>query len=423
MSVVLPTPEPAVVARFASGDENALVALYRQEYDGLLAAAGESLGSELAHYRGRVAHKAMIDTWQARERFNNPMAFAAFLEEAVKQEAVVQRRKHAALHRRDHAGMAHVFVPGIEDAVKALVDELHAPVVDHATAMEEARATKRAHTKEHVERVASSPKWMLYGIIGVVAVVVILGLQRYLDKAGGEAEVDRALRSDETQALSSSKGQRGALTLRDGTKAAMGSETSLRIPKEFSTTQRTIELQGTATFTVTPPAPGAQALPFAVRAGTTTVTATGTVFTVRHYPEDASVMVMVTEGSVDFKDRTSGTTQAVKAGQAMRFAGGTFSALEGIARDVAMAWTRDSIVFDAAPLKTVVPELVRWFGMNAVLADSSVGDRPVSMRIALSSSGEATAALTKAADLTIAFGKDDRIEFNRAPAAPTKATR
>jgi hypothetical protein len=43
------------------------------------------------------------------------------------------------------------------------------------------------------------------------------------------------------------------------------------------------------------------------------------------------------------------------------------------------------------------------------------------MRIALNSSGEATKALTKAADLVINFGKDDRIEFSGAPAkAPAK---
>ena len=33
------------------------------------------------------------------------------------------------------------------------------------------------------------------------------------------------------------------------------------------------------------------------------------------------------------------------------------------------------------------------------------------MRIALSSSGDATKALTQAANLAIQFGKDDRLEF------------
>ena len=419
MTTVLPTPDASVVTRFVSGDENALVAVYRQEYDSLLAAAAERLGTELAHFRGRVAHKAMLDTWQTRERFQNPVALSAFLEEAVRQEADIQRRKHAALHNREGHTRSHITVDSIDEAVTHLLDELHAPAIDHAKAAEEARATKRAHAKEHVERVAGQPKWMLYGGIAVVAVAAIIGVQRFLDKAGSEVAVERALKSDEVQNLTSGKGQRGTLTLRDGTKAAMGSETRLAIPAEFGSTQRTIQLDGTATFTITPSA-DTKAIPFSVRAGEVTVTATGTVFTVRNYTEDQAVVVQVTEGSVTLTDRSSGTTQSVQAGSAVRFAKGAITPLDGVARDVALAWTRDSIVFDNAPLKTVVPELVRWFGINAALIDDSIGDRPVSMRIALASSGDATKALTEAANLTISFGKDDRIEFSGALEAPAK---
>ncbi|WP_082821482.1 FecR domain-containing protein [Gemmatimonas phototrophica] len=418
MSVVMPTPEPGVVTRLASGDEDALVTLYRQEYDTLLAAAGETLGHELAHFRGRVTHKAMLDAWQARARFLNPTAFTAFLEEAIRQESDIQRRKHAALHRREGQGQAHVTIATVDEAVRALLDELHAPAADHAKAAEEARAVKRAHTMEHVERVAQKPKWLLYGAIGVVAVIAIVGAQRMLDKAGTEVAVDRAFKGDDVQNLSSNKGQRGTLTLRDGTKATMGSETRMRVPAEFSTTQRTIELEGTATFVVAP-STNPQGPAFAVRAGNTTVTATGTVFTVRNYPEDSAVVVQVTEGVVEFKDRTTDAVQSVKAGEAVRYANGAMSPLEGVARDVALAWTRDSIVFDNAPLKRVIPELVRWFGLNAALVDESAGDRPVSMRIALNSSGEATQALTKAANLSLSFGKDDRLEFSAAPETAT----
>lgn len=62
ISVLLPTPEAGLVKRFAGGDENALIALYREEYDSLLAAAAERLGEALTHFRGRVARKAMLDT-------------------------------------------------------------------------------------------------------------------------------------------------------------------------------------------------------------------------------------------------------------------------------------------------------------------------------------------------------------------------
>lgn len=420
MSVVMPTPDAGVVARFVAGDENALVALYRQEYDSLLSAATEALGPELAHFRSRVAHKAMLDAWHARERFQNPIAFSAYLEEAVHWESDNQRRRHASLRHREGAPIKHhVEVCTVDQAVKLLMDTLHAPEADHEQAAQEARAMQRAHAKEHVERVAGQSRWLLYGGLTVVVAVAIIGLQRMLDRAGSEVAIDRALKSDDVQNLNSGKGQRGALTLRDGTKATLGSETRLTVPDEFPSSQRTVQLEGTATFKVTP-INDVKAIPFAVRAGTLTVTAKGTEFTVRNYTEDSGVVVHVTEGSVVAYDRVTDVSRTVNTGETVRFSGGTFATLDGVARDVAVAWTRDSIVFDQEPLRLVVPQLVRWYGMNAALVDETAGDRPVSMRIALNSSGEATKALTQAANLVINFGKDDRIEFSGAPAATAK---
>jgi transmembrane sensor len=424
MAVVLPLPDAALVDRFAHGDENALIALYRQEYDGLLAMAKETLGPELAAYRGKIAHAAMLDTWAARERFESPLAVSAFLEEAVKQEAHAQQRKHAALHHRPGAtSSSHLSVPDVDSAVRALMDALHTPV-DHDAALREARDAQRLHAREHVERVVERPRWMLYAGLALVATVIIFFGQRMLDVMSRESALDAALRADDTQVLSSGNGQRGSLTLRDGTRAALGSGTRLRVPAAFGNTQRTIELEGTATFTPTPAASNSRGLPFAVRTGALTLTAQGTVFSVRHFPDESGSVLSVAEGAVEVRHRANGSTHRVEAGQAVRFTeAGVITPLDPMGRDLALAWTRDSIVFNATPLRLVVPELLRWYGMNAIIADSSLLDRPVTMRIPLTSSGEATDALTRAAGLAIQFGKNDRIEFVAVPPETTPASR
>lgn len=421
MSVDLPTPDAALVTRMVAGDESALKALYIQSYDALCGAAATALGQDLAHYRGRVAEKAMQSAWRARDRFQNPIAVAAYLGEAVQAEVDVQKRKHAALHRREGAAQAaaHVTVPTAEESAESLIASLHAHV-DHDKARAEAHEAKKAHAREHVQRVGGRPKWVVPTIIGAVAVVGIIALQRYVEVAGADAAVDRALKGENVQTLSAAKGQRGSLALRDSTKVRIGSDTRLRIPEPFATTQRAIGLDGTATFTVAPTT-GPEALLFSVRTGDYAVTgaAGGAVFTVRHYEGEDAAFVEVSEGAVQVKNRAQKAERELKAGEALRLApDGTMSPLDGVARDVALAWTRDSIVFDNAPLKTVVPELVRWFSMDAALGDEALGDRPVSMRVALSSSGDATKALTDAASLAIQFGKNDRIEFIDAPVKP-----
>lgn len=417
MSTALPTPDAALVARFSGGDENALTSLFRQQYDALLKVAQPLLGDELAHAGGRIAEKAMLDAWQERSRISDAAGLTAFLMQAVHDEVAVQKRKHASLHSHS-ATASHKPPPDVEEAVKQLLATLHAPSVSHEEAQAQARAARRSMMKHNVESVSARPRWVL-PLLGLIAVAVgFFFVQRWIGKAGADVAVDRALKGEDVQNLSSGRGQRGTLNLRDGTVAALGSDSRLRIPAEFGSTMRTLQLEGASTFTVAPDS-SAKPMAFAVRAGDATITSKGTVFSVRYYPDDSTVYVQVGEGSVEVRNRVHRSNREVKAGEAIAMkSDGTITPLDGAARDAVMAWARDSIVFENTPLRLVVPELVRWFGLDAELADASIGDRPVTMRVGLTSSGDATKALTQAAGLAITFGKNDRIEFRDSSAVP-----
>lgn len=417
MSTDLPTPDAALAARFFGGDENALTTLYRQQYDNLVKAARNLLGDDLAYASGRVAEKAMLDAWQERSKIPDASALASFLTQAVADEVVIQKRKHAALHQHGPAA-THPPVPNVEEAMQKLLGKLQAPVADHKAAVAEARAARLSAARLNVERVSARPRWVL-PLVGIVALGVAFAFfQRWINRAGADIAVDRALKADGVQTLSSGKGQRGSLELRDGTKAALGSDSRLRVPSEFASTQRTIQLEGTATFTVTPDT-SEKAMSFAVRAGDATVTANGTVFSVRYYPDDSTLYVLVNEGTVNVRDRVRKSSKDLSAGEAIRMTpDGTMSDVDQATKDATLAWARDSLIFEATPLRQAVPELIRWFGIDAELADSSIADRPVSMRVDLTSSGEAIKALTKAAGLAITFGKNDRIEFRDSTAVP-----
>jgi ferric-dicitrate binding protein FerR (iron transport regulator) len=418
MPAVLPTPDAAIFAQFTAGDEAGLVGVFRSSYEPLLASAEAALGPDLAHFKGRVVQQALLEAWGERARFANPAGLAGFLDEAIQQLAAAQKRKHASLHLRHGASATqpHVAVPSTEEALSQLLATLHAPPPDHEKLVAEAKAAKRAHAADHVQKVGGRRNLLVPGIVFVVAVAVIVLSLRWLDASSAEAGVDQALKADDVRQIASGRGQRGTVTLGDQSRATIGSDSKVRIPKEFGGQKlRTVELIGTARFAVAEGRP----VPFAVRAKNVTVTATGTAFTVRAFPEEDGVTVAVDEGSVSVKVREGGASRSVAAGEAIRVgADGQIGTIEGDALDVALAWVRDSIVFVDAPVKAVIPELVRWFGINAALGDEAIGDRRVSLRLALASSGEATRALNEAANLTIQFGKDDRIEFYDSPPAP-----
>ena len=420
MADLLQHPDLTQFRAFTAGDEHALVTIYRTQYDALLDQARDGLGPELAHFSGRVAQQAMLTTWDHRGRYANVAELTSALEELIREEAALQRRKHVALNHGDTSASRapHVTVPTADEAVDRLMAELHAAPVDHAQAMTEALVARKHHAAAHVQSVGKRPGWVLpVALIGVAGVAIVAAM-RWADASGAEVAATAALEADNARNLSSARGQRGTVTLNDGSKARIGSESKLRVPAEFGGKLRTLELTGTAMFTVATGRPSA----FVVRAANAIVTATGTQFAVRAFEEDSSVYVGVDEGSVVVRQKDTRSETTLSAGKAMRMArDGTVQMLDDAARQLALEWVHDTLVFTDVPVKVVLPELIRWFDLKASLADASLGERKVSLRIGLQSSGDALKALASAAKLSVGFDKDDRVLLSDMTTAPAMA--
>ncbi|MES2521568.1 MAG: FecR domain-containing protein [Gemmatimonadota bacterium] len=412
MTVALPTPDVQAFRAFTGGDEHALESIFRSEYDALIAQATEALGPECAHNSGRVVQQAMLAAWRRRSEFTDPSGLVAFLEAAVQDEAAVQKRKHSALHHGKHlhsappAAPRHTRIPTPDEAVAAIHATLHAPPPDHDRLIEEARQAKKHHAAEHVQTVGRKTSWVIPTVLVVVAVVVIIAAQRWAQDRGSDIAATKALQSEEARDISSLRGQRGTVTLGDDSRATVGSDSRIRVPKEFGLSLRTLELTGTARFVVSQGKP----LPFTVRVGNMDIVATGTDFTVRAFADDSLPSVMVREGSVQVRVRDTGDEHTVSAGQAVRIArDGSLSPLPAAGSDAMFAWTRDSLVFNDTPLRDVVPQLARWYDLKLAIGDPSLNDRRVTARLGLESSGTALETVVKAAGLATEFGAEKEV--------------
>ena len=423
MSADLTAPSADQFKAFLQGDHASLLAIFRSRYNDLIAMAKESLGADLEHHSGRVAQQAMLGTWAQRASFQNPSGVASFLAEAVRAESAVQKKKHAALRQRDGAAAApkHVSVPTVDEAVAQLQATLDAPPVDHDRARDESRMARKAHAAQHVQKVGASGGWvkplLLVGGVGAALFAIL----KFADITGANSAIDKSLEADDTRDISARRGQRGNVPLSDGTKVQVGSDSHVKVPSNFAGVKfRTVGLAGSAEFTVAPGNP----LPFEVRAGNAKIVATGTKFTVRAYPEDSTVAVGVTEGSVTVSLRKGKGEMKVAAGEGAFVAkDGAMSALTGDARDAAFSWTRDSLVFAGTPVSGVISELTRWFDSHPLLADPALGARPVTMRVGLASSGDALKALEAAAHLVVGFDKKDQVTLSDAPSAPAASAK
>lgn len=424
MADLLPRPDLTQFTAFRKGDEQALTDIYRTGYDAMLAQSKEVLGPDLQHFGGRVAQQAMLSVWRRHESYEDVNGFTSSLEEAVREESQLQRRKHAALNHGAKTALhgvskgAHLAVPTADQAVEQLMAELHAAPIDHAKTVAETLEARKHQAAAHVQNVGSKKSWLKPAAVVLVLGAGIVALMRWLGASSEEVAATKAIAAENARVVSAAKGQRGKVSLDDATKLLIGSDSKVRAPNDFGVLVRTLELTGTANFNV---APGGK-LPFVVRAQNAVITATGTSFTVRAFPVDSAVTVAVDEGSVSVRAKGEKTETAVPAGKTLRMAkDGTVSMLDDAQHDIVTAWTRDSLVFTEVPMSVALPELVRWFDLKAKLADAALNERKVSLRIGLQSSGEALKAVAAAGNMMIAFEKGDVMVLKDDPKAAAKA--
>jgi transmembrane sensor len=166
-------------------------------------------------------------------------------------------------------------------------------------------------------------------------------------------------------------GERETVTLGDGTRFTLAPASRMRLAANYGRDRRDVYLEGQAYFAVAHDA----ARPFVVHAANAVTEDVGTRFVVRSYPEDRAVRVVVTEGAVSLGD--SGGRSNGRAVLGQRTVGevdrrGTTTLQRGADVDADVAWTRGELTFNKTPVREVVVELSRWYGLQVQLADSTM---------------------------------------------------
>jgi transmembrane sensor len=178
-----------------------------------------------------------------------------------------------------------------------------------------------------------------------------------------------------TRVAATTPGQRGVFRLPDGTQVVLGVASTLRYPAAFPDGSREVSLEGEAYFEVVHDT----RRPFMVRAGDLVAKDLGTEFTVRAYPEDAGARVVVREGRVAIRAAATEAApeRVVAPGQLGRLGAGQEPTVEQADTAAWFAWTEGRLVFDGTPLRDALPQLSRWFDLDFRLADSALGDVPL----------------------------------------------
>ena len=160
------------------------------------------------------------------------------------------------------------------------------------------------------------------------------------------------------------RGGEFCLTLSDGTRVWLNSETSIQYPVVFGTKERRVFIQGEVYFEVAKDAKK----PFTVQFMSSSVTVLGTSFNIRAYPEEKQSQTTLAEGSV--RIYSPGSSMLLKPGEQAEV-----KALSGemVKKEVDVktftSWKNGRFVFEQEPLENIMRTLERWYDIRVIFRD------------------------------------------------------
>jgi len=185
-------------------------------------------------------------------------------------------------------------------------------------------------------------------------------------------------------------GQRVFITLADGTKVWLNSNSVLSYPGKFDQKNRTVRLDGEGYFEVT----ADQEHPFVVITSMLKVSVLGTKFNMQAYPDD-DISVTLLEGQLHVQ--ASGKSALMDANDLV-----TYSKASGLVHHKnrivqhTTQWTSGELMFVDEPLSNIAKALERKFGVTIIIDTPKLADEHFTCRTQQNTTLEQVLNLLKA---------------------------
>lgn len=213
------------------------------------------------------------------------------------------------------------------------------------------------------ESTKNAPKhFSLSSVLKYAVAMLVIGL------LGANLYLHSADKTSEVNIIEVAKGQRASLTLSDGTKVWLNSQSKLTYPAQFSNKSREVRLEGEAYFDVS----HNKKSPFTVQSPLIAVKVLGTKFNMRTYSYESAI-VTLTSGKVEVESNNHENKLTLKPNEQVVYSPEAGMALEkGIDTDLARSWTKGEAAFINKRLDEIVLELERKFGVKIEIVDEEL---------------------------------------------------
>ncbi len=149
------------------------------------------------------------------------------------------------------------------------------------------------------------------------------------------------------------------LTLSDGTRVWLNSETTIKYPVAFSGAKREVFISGEAYFEVT----HNQDLPFIVHTDRMNVQVLGTSFNVRAYNDEGAEQTTLVQGKVQVKSNKSDTEYILNPSDQFNTTA-QIDLVRKVDIDSYVAWKEGRIYFENNSLDEILTNLARWYDLS-----------------------------------------------------------
>lgn len=200
------------------------------------------------------------------------------------------------------------------------------------------------------------------GLIGIAIVTAALYFPGHPSENAETIAIDYWERS-------SLKGEKRSITLSDGTKIKLNSNSKLIVPQQFPAHERKVSLVGEAYFEVSEDA----SRPFIITSREVNVIVLGTSFNVRAYPSENTVQVAVATGTVSVEktaDKSPIDQEPIllSPNEMVTYFKATGNAnKESFDPMAVFAWKDDILYFKDADIYTVIERLEQWYGVTFIV--------------------------------------------------------
>lgn len=164
--------------------------------------------------------------------------------------------------------------------------------------------------------------------------------------------------------LTTPKGSSFNVTLPDGTRVFLNSDSKLSYPKAFTDSIRKVYVQGEAYFEVA----HHESLPFIVQTEELSIRVLGTKFNVRAYPESAENIISLLEGSVRLSTMHAETLMLPGELVHVEHAQSAFEKQQ-LGNYDPIAWKNGIFNFSNTTVSEISRELSRWYNVEFDLSD------------------------------------------------------